>query len=97
MPLEAWERARSEGAATIRILREALWYGNEFEVPHRGEGLMVVVRKEVRDGGVQVDNGVKEIAAAMGRIVARVEEVERDGGDAGGEGRKREFVARWGR
>jgi hypothetical protein len=97
MALESWEQARSEGAAMTRVLREALWYGNEFEVPHRGEGLMVVVRKEVRDGGVQVEQGVKEVAAAMGRIVGRVEEVEREGGDAGGEGRKAEFVARWGR
>ncbi|KAI5843237.1 hypothetical protein BZA05DRAFT_410964 [Tricharina praecox] len=97
-PTDSWEAARAQAADVARLLREGLWAGNEYEVaPKEGEGSVVVVRQEIRDGGKAVENGVKELSSVMGRLIGMVDEIEGQRGDVGREGRKGEFVGRWGR
>ncbi|KAA8904402.1 hypothetical protein FN846DRAFT_34912 [Sphaerosporella brunnea] len=96
LSFDNWEEARSEAARVARVLRESLWSGNEFELAQRGEGIMVVLRDEVRGGAMEVERGVREVGGVMGGLVGRVDEVEREHGDVVGGG-KRAFVARWGR
>ncbi|KAF8251377.1 hypothetical protein K440DRAFT_614488 [Wilcoxina mikolae CBS 423.85] len=87
-----WSAAASEAAAAVvRVLEDALWAGNEY----KEVGEMAVVRREVMAGVDEVEKGVKVVAALMGRLVGKVDEVERERGDVGGDGRKEEFVGRW--
>jgi len=97
-PTDSWEAARAQAADVTRLLREALWKGNEYEVVSKdAEGAMVVVRQEIRDGRKVVESGVKELSSVMGRLIGMVDEIESQRGDVGREGRKGEFVGRWGR
>jgi hypothetical protein len=89
----SWEAAAAEAATVVRVLEDALWAGNEY----KEVGEMAVVRREVIAGVDEVEKGVKVVAALMGRLVGKVDEVERERGDTGGDGRKAEFVGRWGR
>ncbi|KAF8527817.1 hypothetical protein BDD12DRAFT_870542 [Trichophaea hybrida] len=87
----SWSAAASEAAAVVRVLEDALWAGNEY----KEAGEMAMVKRKVMARVDEVDKGVKVVAALMGRLVGKVDEVERERGDVGGDGRKEEFVGRW--
>jgi len=97
-PTDSWKAARAQAADVARLLREALWKGNEYEVPPTDtEGAMVLVRPEIRDSCILVETTVKELSSVMGRLMGMVNEIEGQRGDVGREGKKGEFVGRWGR
>lgn len=92
-PTAAWHAAAAEAAAVVRTLHAALWAGNPFREP----GELPVVRRDVIAAVADLDRGVQALGPVIARLVARVDALQRLGGDDAVDGRKRAFVARWGR
>lgn len=92
-PTASWHAAAAEAAAVVRTLHAALWAGNPFREP----GELPVVRRDVVAAAADLDRGVQALGPVIARLVARVDALQRLGGDDVADGRKRAFVARWGR
>ena len=93
--LSKWEEARIEAAETERVLEEALWAGNQFRVVGAGEAAMGTLSENVRAGVKEVEEAAGELTKLLSRAMMHQDELKNNGGDLGGTGKKKGFVARW--
>lgn len=95
------QETSGEAWAVNKTLREGVMAENLYpptatEV-EREQGAAALVAGEIRTGMGDVEKGVEEVAGKLERVVKKVDELERAGGDVGGMGVKKTFVERWGR